>query len=252
MTYTDSCTRLAPEIEHFADVVRGADFATPVPTGDDGWTLDTLVRHVGNVHRWAELIVRTRARERIPSNQCVWEQPDDASALAQWLQDGAAPLIATLHAADPDAPVWSWGADQHVRFWARRQLHETTIHRVDAEWALGRASAIDTDVAVDGVSEFFENAPCAAYFAPNVSLWKGRGETIAFDATDADAQWLITLEPNGFRWEATRAPSPTARVSGTAADLNLLVWNRYRVADVRFRVEGDARLADWFVTTGEM
>jgi uncharacterized protein (TIGR03083 family) len=252
MEYTQSVDRLSPEITHFADVVSRADLSAPVPTGDAGWTMETLVRHVGNIHRWAEQVVRTLSPTRIGREQCAWEEPEDPAALSRWLREGAAPLVATLRAAQPDAPVWSWGADHHVRFWARRQIHETTVHRVDAEMALGLPPAIDSVLAADGVSEFLENAPCAAYFAPGVAELKGSGQVLGLRATDVPAQWAITLHEAGFSWAPEPARAPTAHVEGSAADLYLLLWNRRATSDERLRVKGDEAFAAWFVEKCEM
>ncbi|OHV73019.1 hypothetical protein BCD48_33885 [Pseudofrankia sp. BMG5.36] len=40
-------------------------------------------------------------------------------------------------AADPDAPVWTGTGPQPARWWVRRLLHESVVHRVDAALALG-------------------------------------------------------------------------------------------------------------------
>ncbi|SCK59943.1 TIGR03083 family protein [Streptomyces sp. SceaMP-e96] len=69
-------------------------------------------------------------------------------------------------ATDPDAPMWAWGVDQHARFWMRRMLFETLVHRTDAERAVGRRPVIDPALATDGVDEFLANLPFATSFAP--------------------------------------------------------------------------------------
>ena len=48
--------------------------------------------------------------------------------------------------ADPATP--------RLLFWARRQAMETTVHRVDAESALGRCTPLAPDIALDGIDEF--------------------------------------------------------------------------------------------------
>jgi hypothetical protein len=29
--------------------------------------------------------------------------------------------------------MWAWGPDKHARFWSRRMLHETAVHRVTGD-----------------------------------------------------------------------------------------------------------------------
>lgn len=81
--------------------------------------------------------------------------------------------------------MWAWGEDQHARFWARRMLFETLVHRVDAERAVGGESGIAPALAADGVDEFLVNLPYAGIFAPAVSKLNGSGETLAFQCTDS-------------------------------------------------------------------
>jgi uncharacterized protein (TIGR03083 family) len=142
--------------------------------------------------------------------------------------------------------MWAWGADQHTRFWARRQLHETAVHRADAEFAAGREPAIDADVAADGIDEFLLNLPHAAYFAPGVKELRGDGETLAFVADDTGAAWLIQLAPEGFRWQRRDADEPegSATVRAPASDLLLLVYGRRKVGDANVSVSGDGKLVD--------
>ena len=141
--------------------------------------------------------------------------------------------------------MWAWGADQHARFWARRMLHETTIHHADALLALGREPAIEAAQAVDGVGEFLENLPHAAYFAPNVKELKGSGESLHFHCTDTEGEWLIRLQPDGFSWEHGHGKGSVA-VRGSASDLLLLVYGRLEPDPERFQVFGEEGvLARW-------
>jgi uncharacterized protein (TIGR03083 family) len=78
--YADAVGR---EIAAFADLVRGADLAQPVPTCP-GWTLADLVRHTGRVHRWATHIVRERATAYVPIARVRVDVPAEDAALAKW------------------------------------------------------------------------------------------------------------------------------------------------------------------------
>lgn len=154
--------------------------------------------------------------------------------------------------------MWAWGVDQHTRFWARRMLFETLLHRADAELALGLRPAIDRTVAVDGIDEFLVNLPLATFFAPKVANLRGPDRTIGFRATDGDDGWLVRLRPDGFGLDGTRPATDTvvpagtadAIVRGTAADLLLLVYGRLPHAAEVFTVEGDEQLlAHWFANS---
>jgi catechol 2,3-dioxygenase-like lactoylglutathione lyase family enzyme len=155
--------------------------------------------------------------------------------------------------------MWTWGEDRHARFWARRMLFETLVHRVDAERAVGRESDIDSAAAADGVDEFLVNLPYAGLFAPAVTKLRGDGETIAFQCADpADRtveEWRVRLDPDGFRLlpraGADVAPSEArAVVRGRAADLLLLLYGRRSYQETAFDVTGDATVLDrWFTHT---
>jgi uncharacterized protein (TIGR03083 family) len=148
--------------------------------------------------------------------------------------------------------MWAWGADQHARFWARRMLFETLLHRADAELALGLEPAIDRAVAVDGIDEFLVNLPLATFFAPKVADLRGPDRTIGFRTADGDDAWLVRLRPDGFGLDLTRPTVDTAdaTVRGTAADLLLLVYGRLPHTAGAFTHEGDEQLlGHWFANS---
>ncbi|HTW09903.1 MAG TPA: maleylpyruvate isomerase N-terminal domain-containing protein, partial [Acidimicrobiales bacterium] len=168
MDHVEHCSLLAAEIERFALAIDGLPLDLPVPSCP-GWAVSDLTLHLGKVHRWAENLVRLRAPERIPGPR------GDLEPTASWVRDGGTALVATLRAADPDAGMWAWGVDQHVRWWSRRQLHETLVHRMDADLAAGAAPRADAAVAADAIDEFLVNLGAAAYFSPKVKELKGDG-----------------------------------------------------------------------------
>src|SRR4051812_32884216 len=225
MDHAEECDALDVIVDAFAESIANADLTRAVPTCPE-WTLRDLVVHVGQIHRWAEVLVRTLAQK--PSREGRDAQPGDD--VAGWLREGGKSVVATLRAADPDAPMWAWGHDQHVRFWSRRQLHETAIHQADALLALDQPVEIPTEVAADGIDELLDILPAAAYFSPKVAELRGDGETIHVHATDTPdvdgiGEWLITLEPDGYSYSHGHAKGDVA-VRGAISDLNLLVYNR--------------------------
>jgi uncharacterized protein (TIGR03083 family) len=242
--YLDMLGALGAEIAAFAETVTGVGPETGVATCP-GWDIGALIKHVGYSHRWAGEMVRVRSDKFISFRDVQMGLPAERRNFPEWLAAGREPLLSTLRTADPDAPMWAWGADQHVRFWARRQLFETTIHHADAQLALGRAPAIEATVAVEGIDEFLENLPFAASFAPNVKELRGNGESLHLHCTDAEGEWMIQLNPEGFNWEHGHGKGSLA-VRGQASDLLLLTYGRLPVDDERFQRFGDEGvLANW-------
>ena len=238
------CAAVEVEISRFAEVVDGADPATPVPTCPE-WTLAALTRHTGVIHRWVEHTVRNRVRERVAPRDIPAGLPGDEPGYPAWLAAGAGPLVRALRDADPATEVWTWGPGGTVGWWSRRMLHETTVHRADAELALGRAPQVDAATALDGIDEFLGNLPSYATAAKRMGDTGAGGETVHLHATDSDGEWMIALRADGFGWERGHGKG-TVAVKGTSGDLLLLTYGRLRPTDERFTVFGDDRLlAHW-------
>jgi uncharacterized protein (TIGR03083 family) len=235
--YTQTCNALEAEVAAFAEDAQRADPSLPVAACPP-WDLAELIKHLGSIHRWAGQMVRDGAQQRLSFREVPLELPDDKAAYPRWLLEGGAWLLDILRKADPDTPMWAWGADQHARFWARRMLHETTVHHADALLALGRTPSLEAARAVDGIDEFLDNLPHAAYFAPNVKELKGEGESLHFHCTDAEGEWMIQLNPDGFTWERGHGKGSVA-VRGAASDLLLLVYGRLKPEPERFQIFGD-------------
>jgi uncharacterized protein (TIGR03083 family) len=218
------------EIRRLADTCRGADPATPVPSCP-GWDLAELQRHVGGVHRWAATMVERSSQERLRRDELELGIPEDPTRLPDWIAAGADFVEPRFRAADPATPMWAWGWPKNAGFWPRRMVHETAIHRADAELALGRAPSVAPDVAVDGVGELLDNLPEAAYFAPGVAELKGDGELLRLHSPEST--WLISLQPDGYSWvQDTDDPGADATLSTlTASDLLLTLYGRRPLHD---------------------
>ncbi|MHA7957044.1 maleylpyruvate isomerase family mycothiol-dependent enzyme [Streptomyces sp. L500] len=243
------------ETARFVATVKAADLSTPVPSCP-GWTLADLTRHTGHVHRWFTELLRRRVQQPPTSREVDLRLPEHPDGYPDWLTDGAAQAAEVFAATDLDAPMWAWGLDQHARFWARRMLFETLVHRADAERALGLSPRIDRELAVDGIDEFLTNLPFASLFAPRTAELRAPDRTVRFCCTDGDGDgsgdWLIRLRPDGFglvpAGTGTTGPDTAdATVRGTAADLLLLLYGRLDRESDAFRLEGDRELlAHWF------
>jgi uncharacterized protein (TIGR03083 family) len=219
-----------------ADVAGAAGLDADVPTCP-GWTMSDLLGHIGQVHRWAASFVRD-ARTQPPKGDSELTDVPPADELLDWYVAGHAALLQTLRKSPPDVECWTFlPAPSPLKFWVRRQAHETAIHHVDAESSQDGSPTIDTRFAVDGIDELllgFMSRPRGRLVAdPPVSL--------AVRATDADTDWTIHVDP-GSR-EVTRGVARgDCFVEASASDLYLLLWNR-RTAD-GLKVAGDAKVLD--------
>ena len=156
--------------------------------------------------------------------------PDGYAGYGDWIREGARTWRSrSARKGRPRQTGVVLGPRPARAFWSRRMLHETAMHRADIELALGRAPEFDPAVAADGIDEFLTVLPAAAAFAPKVRTLTGDGERCTCGATDGDplasaedrAEWLITLEPHGFRWRRAHAkgapPSADRSVSCTCS-----------------------------------
>jgi uncharacterized protein (TIGR03083 family) len=240
--HLECCDALEVEIDRFATVFEGAKGDSMVPSCPE-WSIHDLAEHLGHVHRWAEHLVRVRATRRIPSAEMDFARgPVDD----EWIKSGGASLLVTLRSGDPDAAMWAWGADQHLRFWSRRQLHETFVHRIDLELAVGRSPVVDPLVASDAIDEFLVLLESAGDFSPAIREIRGGNELIRVIVTDVAGTWTIELLDNGFQL-IDSAQEPHVELSGSAKDLLMVLLRRQAIADVSVAIKGDRSLIDYWI-----
>ena len=235
---------LLAETARLALLVRSTSPSHPVPTCPD-WIFTDLTAHVGQGHRWAATIVERRATEWVRQDEADdRDVPDGTDARAEWLLAGARRLSAAVRDAGPLATVWTWADEQTAGFWLRRLTHETVIHRVDAELAVGHPPLLDAALAADGVSDLLA---CISTLSgdtvePMFAALRGEGQTLHFHATDTAGEWFVRRTPTGVEWEHGHRRADVA-VRGRAIDL-LLVLNRRATGGVS--VIGDEQLfAHW-------
>ena len=215
--------------------VAGLD--APVPTCP-GWTVRDLVTHQGQVHRWARSYIATgRPTPPGPDDSLAETPPDDE--LLDWFRTGHEALVASVRDAPDDLACWSFlPAPSPRAFWARRQAHETTIHRVDAGSAAGTTPDLDANLAADGIDELLHG-----FFArPGGKLVADPARTLTVTATDTGHAWTMTIGPDRRTTTSAADPRADCTLSGAAADLYLLLWNRGGRDGIH--VGGDATLLD--------
>ena len=218
-----------------AAVAAGLSLDDPVPTCPE-WNVRQLMRHTGWVHRWAGIMVRD-ARPEPPGREDVlpggWP-PDEG--LVDWFREGHARLVSALESAPHDLDCWTIMPMPDPRtFWARRQAHETAIHRADAELVAGAVSGFDTEHAADGIDElmvFFISRPDRGPRAPEV-------KTLRVVAADAGRHWTVSFGPDDSAGRAGGESPVDCTVTGRASDLYLHLWNRIPADDIRVEGRGD-------------
>ncbi|GAA2271422.1 maleylpyruvate isomerase family mycothiol-dependent enzyme [Streptomyces atrovirens] len=225
---------LEKEGQLLADAAERAGTDAAVPTCP-GWHVRDLVRHTGAVHRWAAAFVADGHTEPRP----MGEDPVlDGTGLMAWYRDGHRLLVDTLAGAAPDVECFTFlpGPPSALAFWTRRQAHETTVHRFDAESARGGTpSPVATDFAVDGVDELlrgFHARPKSRVRTPAPRVLRVR-------ATDADAVWTVRLSQEPPVTSRGADGDAECELAGPAEQLYLALWNRVPIP----AVSGDPELA---------
>ncbi len=236
MDYDAFVATIRSNIDRLGDAAEEAGLDAPVPTCP-GWTVDDLTLHVGNVQRFWTGLVGSRSTD-MPDFSAMRSPAPDGDRF-EWVRSGGQELADALAATPEDTPMWTFAGSGTVRFWARRQAHETVIHRCDAELAKGELGSIDTDVAADGVNEYFE------LFAllPAAQAMRGEGETVHFHCTDREVEWLVELTPDGLVLRPEHAKGDVA-VRGSANAIMLAVWNRIGPDNPELEIFGDRDLLD--------
>ena len=239
MDHTTLIDVIADEANALATAARATGPDAPVPATPE-WSMAKLVKHTGTTHRWVLAIAASH--EFANPGDLDLGLPDDPASYPDWFEAGAATLTSALSDIDPLADMWSWGVDQHARFWSRRMAHETAVHRWDAQSALGTQDALRADVAIDGIDERLENLTPSMNFNPaGAEALCGTGETVHFHATDAEGEWLLRFEPNGVVVSREHAKGDVA-VRGPASDLLLYLNGRRELEGVE--VFGDPGVLD--------
>lgn len=229
---------IGAEGERIAAVARRGPLDARIPHMKR-WTLGDVVAHLGGVHRWAESIVA----ERHYDGRGHRRGTETGEALIAWFEEGLELLSATLGAAHRDEKCgnFSPGSPDKVGFWHRRQAHETTMHRWDAEAAVGGHAPIAADLASDGIDELFH------------TFTRGRGKQvlgapIAIVATDTGATWTLAPTSQPGRVDLVTEPvEATATVSGPAEPLLLALWKRIPMYAAGLTVSGSEEMARAFV-----
>lgn len=216
-----------------------------------GWDVDDLLKHLGNVYNWVGTIVEGRLQA--PPSKSGTPRHPDATSSGEWMADRLIRLSKALREAPDDVLIWNFGPDSpsSVDFWCRRQLHETAIHRVDAELACGApVSPLEPELAADAVSEllaiFRFTEVTAGGDAQQTTAGTGPlPATVHLHANDVDgAEWTIDTTA---RTVTTRHAKSDVAIRGTAWALARWCWGRPTSGEIE--VFGDLEAAEAWRST---
>ncbi len=227
--------------ESFAVAVTVSDLGVRIASCP-GWTAYDLALHLGNVHGWAATIVETGERAH--------EQDDEpgsrrARAVGAWYGAKAEDLYQVLRLTPPERPCWNHVEGRGpARFWARRQLHETTMHHVDLDLACGRTPLLASEVAADGVGEVLGTLVHRMYAKGYSTRLE---EPLALRATDTGDTWVMVPQAGPPLLEQD-AHGVRDRVEAPAEVLYRLLWRR-PVDTGSMRVSGDQARVQAFLAS---
>ncbi|MFF0501987.1 maleylpyruvate isomerase family mycothiol-dependent enzyme [Streptomyces fimicarius] len=239
MQIAEHIASLSGEGRLLAAAAERAGPGASVPTCP-GWQIRHLLRHTGMVHRWAAAFVTEGHTDHRPDGG---EPALDGAELLAWFREGHDHLVRSLEEAPADLDCWTFlPAPSPLAFWSRRQLHETAVHRVDAESALGGPlTPVPAERAVDGIDELLTGF----HARPKSKVRSRKPRTLRVRAVDTEATWTVRISEDPP--EAVRTASDTpedgvdCELSGTAEGLYLTLWNRLPLAALSLR--GDRSVA---------
>ncbi len=245
----DYLDHLARDSARFVEALRQTNPETRVPSCPD-WDADDLLWHLAEVQWfWGAIAGRGLTRGEDVEALDNGGRPSDREGLLAYFASATADLHGALSASTPETPAWTWSDEQSIGFIRRRQAHEALIHRLDAELTAGDRTAMDPDLATDGVDELlhvmYGGTQPWGRFTPDPT------QTVAVHTTDTDRSWLVTLGqftgtgPDGTTYDEpdlavassddaasdTREP-PAATLRGVAADLDCWLWHRPPLGEV--------------------
>jgi uncharacterized protein (TIGR03083 family) len=241
-----------------ADAAERAGLDAAVPPCPP-WLVKDLLRHTGYIHRWAARHMTERPGTVLdgpPEAEILTGGPADPELLA-WFRSGHAALVEILSTADPGLECATFmAAPCPLAFWARRQAHETAIHRADAESASGTLPEYAPEFAADGIDELIMGFGRRRKYQPVVADTDG-GRLRVVTRDTGDAWYVDALEGRMQpRREDGRDPAgnqvadgpggAACTVSGPASGVYLFLWNRCDADQANVTITGDTGfLAVW-------
>lgn len=209
----------------------------PVPSCP-GWNTNDLAKHLAHVYLGQAFVVETGKQAAAKEHLAPYPCTENFVEFMGW---GFTAITKALDVARVERETWSWHHSDHtVDFWFRRMAHETVIHRVDAELACGKVTAIPEDLALDGVDEVLD-------FLPLLGSWDGAPNipfgivSVTAKTSKGEVHWDLEFASEIATVKQASSINPNARltISGSAEAMDLYLWGRIESTDARITLVGE-------------
>ena len=203
-----------------------------------GWSTNDLAKHMAHVYLGQAFVVETGSQAENKEHLAPYPRTEDFMEFMSWGFDA---ITKALDINRPERPTWSWHhSDQSVDFWFRRMAHETVIHRIDAEQAVGAITKIDEALALDGVDEVLDFLPLMGSWpeVPNIDF----GIVSIVATTKSGSQvWDLQFTDEAATVSSADKANVSARlvISGDAEAMDLYLWGRIDSSDPRISITGE-------------
>jgi uncharacterized protein (TIGR03083 family) len=203
-----------------------------------GWSTNDLAKHMAHVYLGQAYVVETGSQAENKEHLAPYPRTDDAMEFLSW---GFRAITKALDINRAERKTWSWHhSDFSVDFWFRRMAHETVIHRIDAQQAVGSVTTIDEALALDGVDEVLDFLPLLGSWpeAPNVDFGI---VSIVAKTRNGSKVWDLNFIDQAATVAASDKANVSARlvISGDAEAIDLYLWGRIDSSDPRISITGE-------------
>jgi uncharacterized protein (TIGR03083 family) len=203
-----------------------------------GWSTNDLAKHMAHVYLSQAFVVETGNQAQNIEHLAPYPCTENFIEFMSW---GFEAITKALDINRAERPTWSWHhSDQSVDFWFRRMAHETVIHRIDAEQAVGAVTSTDEALALDGVDEVLDFLPLLGSWpeVPNVDFGI---VSIVASTRDGSKVWDLNFTEQSATVSAAAEPNENARliISGDAEAMDLYLWGRIDSSDSRIAITGE-------------
>jgi uncharacterized protein (TIGR03083 family) len=212
-----------------------------------GWDIARLGGHIGRVQRMV-VGVLTNPSDGFAPPDTQEKPPGNLSEIGDYVRRGLASLMGELTVRDSSSPCWNFlNEPMTAYFWSRRMAHEISVHRHDAEVAVGASWSAPAPLAVDGVDEYFVMARERLLAARNMT---SLGGTLHLHATDIEGEWMVSISDGVVNIGHGHGKGDAA-IRGAASDLLLGLWGRISLATSdRYERFGSADVVSALSTLG--
>jgi uncharacterized protein (TIGR03083 family) len=241
MTSAQQLRSLSAECDSMSSI-DVAELDAPVLSMPD-WNVEKLIRHVTFVHRMARAVLEFPAVDGMAGVVASVKKPERGPRVLDDYRAAATEVLDAYSSVDLDREVATWAGAGTADYWIRRQLHEVTVHRFDAQDAIHARGgpvpdAADPAAAADGVAEWAEDFLTRV---PVDRLPDLRGRTVHLH-TDDGTNMELFVDFAGDAATVTREHRKgDVALRGSAENLLLTVWRRRPLETVD--IVGDTAVA---------